>query len=94
VACEGDRGVRELRDQRTPAGLEAKAKAEAEHRIDEVIAHGKRYAEQELREFEVFDRWEIRMEVEKALREEVRADWFEADVEELVDEVLDKFDHE
>ncbi len=73
---------------------EAKAKAEAERRVDEVIAHGKRYAEQELREFEVFDRWEIRMEVEKALREEVSADWLEADVEELVDEVLDEFDHE
>jgi hypothetical protein len=55
-------------------------------------AHGVAYANQELNDFNVLDRWEIRPEVEKAPREDVRSDWSERDVEELVDDVLDEWD--
>ncbi len=70
----------------------SKAKAEAERRVQELIAHGKKYAEGGLREFTGLDRWEIRSEIEKALQEEIEADWSARAVEDLVDELLDEWE--
>lgn len=72
----------------------AKAKAEAERRVATLISHGATYAEEELSDFDVFDQWEIRDDVQKVLGEEVRADWSERDVEALVDDVIDEYEDE
>jgi hypothetical protein len=73
---------------------EAKSKAEAERRVAVLISHGMTHAQSELSDFEAFDRWEIREEVEKVLREEVKAEWSERDVEGLVNDVLDEWEEE
>lgn len=67
-----------------------KAKAEADRQVQALITQGMAYAEQELEEFDFLDCVEIRSDVERALREEVKADWSQRDVEMLVEDVLDE----
>ncbi len=70
------------------------AEEEATRQIQMLIDHGTRYANRELRAFDAGIRWKVRRDVEEALKEEVKADWGEEDVEELVDEVLDEWEEE
>ncbi len=76
------------------AKAKAAAKEEATRQIQALINHGTSYANRELREFDTGIRWKVRRDVEEALKEEVKADWGEEDVEELVDEVLDEWEEE
>ena len=76
------------------ATAKAAAKEEANRHIQALIDHGTRYTNRELREFDAGIRWKVRRDVEEALKEEVKADWGEEDVEELVDEVLDEWEEE
>jgi excisionase family DNA binding protein len=94
AATEEARKVATETARKAAAGAAAKTKAEDERRVQDLISHGKRYAEDALREFEAFDRWKVRSQIEKALQEEVEADWSERDVEDLVDEELDEWEVE
>lgn len=68
----------------------ARAKADAERRVQALITHGNTYAETGIQEFDLSERRTVRSAIDKALREEVEADWDERDVEALVEEVLDE----
>lgn len=76
--------------RRAAAEAASKVKAEADRLVQELIDHGKRYAEDDLLEFDPSDRWDVRLAIAKALGEEVGADWSERDVEDLVEDVLDE----
>jgi hypothetical protein len=67
-----------------------KTKGEDVRRVQALITQGMTYADRELEEFDFLDCSEIRSDVERALREEVKADWSQRDVEMLVDEVIDE----
>jgi excisionase family DNA binding protein len=67
-----------------------KAKAESDRQVQALITQGMAYADQDLEQFDFLDCAEIRSDVERALREEVKADWSQRDVEMLVDEVMDE----
>lgn len=72
-----------------------KAAKEAEQavarRTESLRAHGRGYAQQETADWEWSEQYEARKEVDKALAEEVEADWRERHVEGLVDEILDQW---
>ena len=57
-------------------------------RINNLIASGKGYAQSETWDWDDPEKDRARREVERALRDQVRADFTEADVKDLVDDVL------
>lgn len=73
-----------------PYREEVAREEQARRRVDELIKHGIEYAEEETGDWDYFDKYRARREVEEALRAEVKPDWDEEDVEDLVDEVLDE----
>lgn len=82
----------------------AHAEREAEHetesrtrraarqtKINDLVAHGRSYVQTETTGWDVRDRLDARAEVERALVDEVEADWRRRDVKDLVDEILDEW---
>jgi excisionase family DNA binding protein len=67
------------------------AQQAAARRIESLRTHGRNYAQEETADWEWSEQNEARNEVDKALAEEVEADWKERDVEDLVDEILDQW---
>jgi hypothetical protein len=65
--------------------------AAAAKRRQDLIWHGHRHANRRVLEFDPRDRYQIRQEVEAVLEREVRDDWDEGDVEQLLEETLDEW---
>jgi excisionase family DNA binding protein len=64
-----------------------------ERRIKALIAHGSNYARGETsRDWDTSEADRARREVDRALQDEVGAEWTEAHVRDLVDDVLDQWD--
>lgn len=69
-----------------------RAERESEQRLKSLILSGKWYAWTETRSWDRPAADRASREVERALREEVDAEWTEDDVRDLVDDVLDEWD--
>ncbi len=65
-----------------------------QRRIASLTAYGNSYARSETWNWDSSDRDRARRDVERALREEVKADWTEADVKDLVDDELAEWEED
>ena len=86
-ALEGQR----VEDERRRAADE-KEEAEEQRQIRKLVAHAEHYAWRETMSWDREDRKDAREEVSEVLGARVGADWSEDNVEELVDDILDKYD--
>ena len=68
---------------------DAAAKGAKERKIQDLVAHGRSYAQSETTDWDVCDRLHVRAEIERALDAEVEADWRRREVKDLVNEILD-----
>ncbi len=78
-------------DERIRAA-EEREEAEEGRQIRKLVAHGEHYAWRETISWDREDRIDARKEIGEVLGARVGADWSEDDVEELVDDILDKYD--
>jgi excisionase family DNA binding protein len=69
-------------------------KERARQHGDWLITYGRSYAATQTTSWDEPERGQARREAERALREEVRPDWTEADAKDLVDDVLAEFEEE
>ena len=77
---------REAEDQR-------RKQADDERRTKKLIAHGNNRAQSKtITGWDTSEAERARREVERALKDEVEADWTEGDVDDLVDDVLAEWD--
>ena len=79
---------REAEDHRRKGEEQRHQKEYEQSRIDNLIASGKSYAQSETWDWDDPEKDRARREVERALRDQIRADSTEADVKDLVDDVL------
>lgn len=84
--------LRPWREAEEQAKRAKEAQETAERHRKSLIAHGNEYSNREISDWDVFARWEAREEVGKVLTRDVKPEWTEDDVEDLVDEVLDEWD--
>ena len=70
------------------------AKEKVERRVKDLITHGVKYADDETRQWDISAKYDARGEVGEALKLKVKADWTEQEVQDLVDELLDKWEEE
>ncbi len=83
------RAAEQLAKEQQDAAEQLRKQQEAERRVKDLIDHGKHYAWLEtFANSDFSDAERARRDVERALREEVKADWSEAEVDDLVDDVL------
>lgn len=80
-------------DEIAEAAAQQEAEEQARRRVQALIDHGMSYARRETKSgWDYAPRIEARQEVEEALKAEVKSDWVERDVRELVDEILGNWD--
>jgi len=84
-AAEAARVQRERAAAQAAREAEEQQAAAAKRRAD-LIWRGCQYAERHLREIDARDRYDARQDLKAVLEAEVKADWDDADVEDLVDE--------
>ena len=65
-----------------------------ERRVEELVRHGIAEAKDETEDWDFTSKYPVRREIEKALRAGVQADWTEEDVEDRVDEILEKWEED
>ena len=70
----------------------ATRRGEQQQKVHDLIAHGRSYVQSETTDWDVSDRLVARAEVERALDDQVGADWRRRDVKDLVDAVLDQWE--
>lgn len=83
-----DKVVGEYRE----AAAQQREKEQARKDVDSLITYGKRYAGTRTITWEEPERSRACREAERALRDEMRRGWSEADARDLVDDVLDEFE--
>lgn len=79
-----------LKPWRDDQGRKA-AKVQSQRKLDSLILSGKWHAQTETRQWDRRAAERAKREVDRALRDEVDADWTDDDVRELVDDVLDEW---
>ena len=84
----------EAREDAAEAREDAAEAREDLLRVERLIRHGKSRSVTSTIPWDLSTRGETRRAVEQALEEEVEADWTEADVSELVDQVLEESEEE
>lgn len=87
-----DARVNELLKPWREAQEREREKTEEQNQLDQLIRSGKSYAWSETRSWDPKPAERANREVERALRQEVEADWTRDDVTDLVDDVLAEWD--